>query len=120
MQEIRPIGDKHEQEALAARCRIPFSRDSLAYGVFAGDRPVAMCQFRFTPPRNGEIGTCHLLSAGFVRPENGASGDLLLLGVLAFCRAKGDLRLSWAGDLPEALLKAVERLTSEEANAGDW
>ena len=45
MTEILPIADPHEQEALAARCNLPFFQNSTAYAALQNGTVVAICQF---------------------------------------------------------------------------
>ena len=54
MLKVFPIPDKAQQEALCARCAIPFEADLLAYQATVEDVFVGMCQFKLTD-KGGEI-----------------------------------------------------------------
>ena len=45
MLEVLPIQDKQEQEALCARCRIPFRTELLAYKALEEGELKGVCQF---------------------------------------------------------------------------
>jgi hypothetical protein len=45
MLEVLPIQDKSEQEALCARCNIPFRVEALAYQALVEHEFVGICQF---------------------------------------------------------------------------
>lgn len=49
MLKVFPIQHKNEQEALCARCRIPFEQDLLAYQATVEDKFVGICQFKLSP-----------------------------------------------------------------------
>lgn len=45
MLEVLPIQDKQEQEALCARCKIPFRTEMLAYQALVDGELKGICQF---------------------------------------------------------------------------
>jgi len=49
MLKVFPIPDKQQQEALCARCAIPFDADLLAYQATVNDVFVGICQFKLSP-----------------------------------------------------------------------
>lgn len=108
MLEIRPISNKHEQEALAARCRVSFDKDCFAYAAVRGEEPVAIGQFRCDPksPPNKQ-GSAFLHSIGHIPPGDEETDRLLLVGILAFCTENACTRFAFSKAIPAHLPQSL-------------
>lgn len=121
MIEIRPIEDKHVQEALAARCHVPYTPNSFAYAAFRGETPSAICQFSFRVPTDAvKCGSARLLSLGCISPESEDLSEPLLIGVLSFCIQNGCTAFECADGVPTSALQALDFLPNVDAVHRNW
>ena len=60
MLEVLPIQDKQEQEALCARCQIPFRTEMLAYQALVEGELRGICQFTMNPEGGKIVDFAHV------------------------------------------------------------
>ena len=60
MLEVLPIQDKQEQEALCARCQIPFRTEMLAYQALVEGELRGVCQFTMNPEGGKIVDFAHV------------------------------------------------------------
>ena len=63
MLEVLPIQDKQEQEALCARCQIPFRTEMLAYKALVEGELRGVCQFTLNAEGGRIVDFAHLPEA---------------------------------------------------------
>jgi hypothetical protein len=104
--KVFPIQQKSEQEALCARCGIPFEAELLAYQATVDEVFVGVCQFKLTP--NG--GVIYHLAPTTDRPIDNEAMFVMGRAALNFIDLCGIHRAFYDGDesIPGAqLLHAV-------------
>ncbi|MBO5270678.1 MAG: hypothetical protein J6B77_07825, partial [Clostridia bacterium] len=99
MLEILPVNDPHEQEALAARFRIPYLRTTQGYTAQNNGKPIALCQFRISQK------AVTLCSVGITPSEDVTEREhilsALLLGTLAFAMQNDVQNVRCTKEFPE-------------------
>ena len=114
MTEFRPVKEKSEQEALAARFDVPYAQRALAYVALCEGRSVGLCQFFC----DGE--TLRLHSIGTVRKGGDRIAHTLAVSVYAFALRQGCRSLS-CERLPAHLQKILRSLAVFQSEQGkNW
>lgn len=94
MLKVFPIQQKSEQEALCARCGIPFEAELLAYQATVDEVFVGVCQFKLTP----EGGVIYHLAPTADRPIDNEAMFVMGRAALNFIDLCGIHRAFYAGD----------------------
>ena len=104
MLKVFPIQEKSEQEALCARCGIPFEAELLAYQATVDEVFVGVCQFKLTP----EGGVIYHLAPTADRPIDNEAMFVMGRAALNFIDLCGIHRAEYRGELrDEGLLRAI-------------
>ncbi len=94
MLKVFPIQEKSEQEALCARCGVPYEAELLAYQATVEDIFVGVCQFKLTP----EGGILYHLAPAADRPVDTEAIFVMGRAALNFIDLCGIHRAYFDGD----------------------
>lgn len=78
MLEVLPIQSKTEQEAMCARCGMPFSADDMAYKALIDGELMGVCQFSMNQ-NGGHIHTLGIVKDAAILPKDRAEA-LFVMG----------------------------------------